>query len=46
MVRPGSEDEVAAVVAAALEYDAVLIPFGGGSSISGSLQADDGETRP
>ena len=46
VVRPGSEDEVAAVVAAALENDAVVIPFGGGSSISGSLQADEDETRP
>ena len=46
VVRPGSEDEVAAVVAAALEHDAVVIPFGGGSSISGSLQADEAETRP
>ena len=46
VVRPGSEDEVAAVVGAAVEADAVVIPFGGGSSISGSLQADDDETRP
>jgi len=46
VVRPGTEDEVAAVVAAAVENDAVVIPFGGGSSISGSLQADDDETRP
>jgi len=46
VVRPGSEDEVAAVVGAALENDSVVIPFGGGSSISGSLQADDDESRP
>jgi alkyldihydroxyacetonephosphate synthase len=46
VVRPGAEDEVAAVVAAALEEDAVVIPFGGGSSISGSLEAESGETRP
>src|SRR5262245_15819299 len=46
VVRPGTEDEVAAVLSAALEDDAVLIPFGGGSSISGSLQADDDEPRP
>ena len=36
---------MAAVVTAALEQDAVVIPFGGGSSISGSLEADGGE-RP
>jgi alkyldihydroxyacetonephosphate synthase len=46
VVRPGSEDDVVAVVRAAFEEDAVLIPFGGGSSISGSLEAEPGETRP
>lgn len=46
VVRPGSEDDVTAIVQAALRANAVLIPFGGGSSISGSLQAPDGEPRP
>lgn len=46
VVQPGSEDEVAAVLEAAVEADAVVIAFGGGSSISGSLQAPDDETRP
>jgi alkyldihydroxyacetonephosphate synthase len=46
VVRPGAEDDVVAVVRAALEEDAVIIPFGGGSSISGSLEAESGETRP
>jgi alkyldihydroxyacetonephosphate synthase len=46
VVRPSTEDEVAAVVRAALEEDAVVIPFGGGSSISGSLEPERGETRP
>jgi alkyldihydroxyacetonephosphate synthase len=46
VVRPGEEGEVVAVVAAALAEDAVVIPFGGGSSISGSLEAEPGETRP
>jgi alkyldihydroxyacetonephosphate synthase len=46
VVRPGAEEEVAAVVRAALDEDAVLIPFGGGSSISGSLEAEAGEERP
>jgi alkyldihydroxyacetonephosphate synthase len=46
VVRPGSEDEVTAVLAAALSADAVVIPFGGGSSISGSLEAPPGEGRP
>src|SRR5215212_2475751 len=46
VVRPGGEEEVAAVLRAALAADAVLIPFGGGTSISGSLEASAGEQRP
>jgi alkyldihydroxyacetonephosphate synthase len=46
VVRPGGEEEVAAVVGAALKGDAVVIPFGGGSSISGSLEPEPGEARP
>ena len=46
VVRPGTEEEVAAVLAAALEADAVVIPFGGGTNISGSLDAPVGEQRP
>jgi alkyldihydroxyacetonephosphate synthase len=46
VVRPAGEEQVTALMAAALEADAVLIPFGGGSSISGSLEPAPGETRP
>jgi alkyldihydroxyacetonephosphate synthase len=46
VVRPGSEDEVTVVLRAAVTSDAVVIPFGGGSSISGSLEAFVTETRP
>jgi alkyldihydroxyacetonephosphate synthase len=46
VVRPAAEEEVAAVLEVALDEDAVVIPFGGGSSISGSLEAEPGETRP
>jgi alkyldihydroxyacetonephosphate synthase len=46
VVRPGSEDEVARVLGAAVDFDAVVIPFGGGSSISGSLEPETDETRP
>ena len=46
VVRPANEDEVSATVQAALRADAVMIPFGGGSSISGSLEAPTGESRP
>ena len=46
VVRPGTEDEVAAILQAAMRFDAVVIPFGGGSSISGSLEAPSTDARP
>ncbi len=46
VVRPDSELEVQAVMEAGLDADAVLIPFGGGSSISGSLEPPPHEHRP
>ncbi len=46
VVRPGAEHEVTAILRAALDFDAVVIPFGGGSSISGSLEAPADEQRP
>jgi alkyldihydroxyacetonephosphate synthase len=46
VVRPGNEDQVTAILAAAIDADAVVIPFGGGSSISGSLEAPADELRP
>ncbi|MGC5615522.1 FAD-binding oxidoreductase [Georgenia sp. Z1491] len=46
VVYPGDEDEVRAVVDLADAADAVIIPFGGGSNISGSLTPEPGETRP
>jgi alkyldihydroxyacetonephosphate synthase len=45
VVRPADEEEVAAVLAAALEADAVVIPFGGGTNIVGSLEAPPEERR-
>jgi alkyldihydroxyacetonephosphate synthase len=45
VVRPGDEEAVSAVLRAAVEADAVVIPFGGGTSISGSLEAPSAETR-
>jgi alkyldihydroxyacetonephosphate synthase len=45
VVRPSCEDEVAAVLRAALAADAVVIPFGGGTNISGSLEAPADEDR-
>src|SRR4051812_38911542 len=46
VVRPADEGAVAAVLDAVLEADAVVIPFGGGTSISGSLEAPADEGRP
>jgi alkyldihydroxyacetonephosphate synthase len=45
VVYPADEAEVAAVVAAAVAANAVIIPFGGGSNISGSLEPHPGEAR-
>lgn len=45
VVRPADEDAVTAVLQAALAHDAVVIPFGGGSSISGSIEAEAHEAR-
>ncbi|MCT2176567.1 FAD-binding oxidoreductase [Brachybacterium muris] len=46
VVYPGSEDEIAAVLRIVLERDLVLIPYGGGSCISGSVTPDVTEQRP
>src|SRR3954451_3223421 len=45
VVRPGSEAEVEAIVRAVLDADAVVIPFGGGTNIAGSLEAPGDEER-
>lgn len=45
VVYPGSEEEVAGIVKAALMTNAVVIPFGGGTNISGSLEAPRNESR-
>ena len=46
VVYPASEAEVVAVLSATLEADAVLIPFGGGTNIVGSLEVAADERRP
>ncbi|MBV9048854.1 MAG: FAD-binding oxidoreductase [Solirubrobacterales bacterium] len=45
VVRPGDENQASAVVLAALEADAVVIAFGGGTNISGSLEVPPEEAR-
>jgi len=46
VVAPADEEQVVAVLRAVLDADAVLIPFGGGTNISGSLEAPASEERP
>jgi alkyldihydroxyacetonephosphate synthase len=46
VVYPGDEDEVQLIVDRAVAADAVIIPYGGGSNIAGSLHAPEDETRP
>src|SRR3954452_9313891 len=45
VVRPATEAEVEAIVRAVIDADAVAIPFGGGTNISGSLEAPGDEER-
>ncbi len=39
VVRPGDHDDVAAVLAVAVEHHAAVVPFGGGTSVTGGLAA-------
>ncbi len=41
VVRPGSPAEVGAVLAVAVEHRLAVVPFGGGTAVSGGLVADD-----
>jgi len=45
VVWPGSTQEVEAVVRLANEHNVVIIPFGGGTSVSGALQCPSNEHR-
>jgi alkyldihydroxyacetonephosphate synthase len=45
VLYPADEADVASVVSAAVAANAVIIPFGGGSNISGSLEPHPGEAR-
>jgi alkyldihydroxyacetonephosphate synthase len=46
IVTPADEHEVVSVLRVALDADAVVIPFGGGTNIVGSVEANAGEARP
>jgi alkyldihydroxyacetonephosphate synthase len=39
VVRPGDHDDVAAVLALAVEHGVAVVPFGGGTSVTGGLAA-------
>jgi alkyldihydroxyacetonephosphate synthase len=39
VVRPGSHDDVAAVLAFAVQHHLAVVPFGGGTSVTGGLAA-------
>ena len=45
VVEPVDEDEVRAIVAAASEHDACLVPYGGGTNVSGALMYPEDEAR-
>lgn len=46
VVYPRTEEDVQAILRLVLDEDLVLIPFGGGSCISGSVTPDVAEQRP
>jgi alkyldihydroxyacetonephosphate synthase len=46
VVYPADESEVQLIIDHAVAADAVIIPYGGGSNIAGSLHAPEDETRP
>ncbi|WP_275002941.1 FAD-binding oxidoreductase [Promicromonospora iranensis] len=45
VVLPASEDEVAAVLAVAVERGLAVVPFGGGTAVTGGLEPDAGPHR-
>lgn len=46
VVEPADEREVQAIIAAAVEHGACLVPYGGGTNVSGALQCPEHEARP
>ena len=45
VVEPDSEADVQAIVAAAIAHDACLVPYGGGTNVSGALRCPEDEAR-
>ena len=46
VVYPGTPEEVAVVVSLCRTHDAICIPYGGGTSVTGALQCATSEPRP
>ncbi len=45
VVWPETEDEIEALVQAAVKHDVAIVPYGGGSNVSEALRCDANETR-
>jgi alkyldihydroxyacetonephosphate synthase len=45
VIEPGNEEEVRAIVSAAIAHDACLVPYGGGTNVSGALICPEDEAR-
>lgn len=45
IVYPATEDQVVAIVAAAVQHNACLIPYGGGTNVTDALRCPPTETR-
>merc|ERR1711871_1151034 len=45
VLYPGSHEDVEEIVQAAVRFDVVLIPYGGGTSVSGGLECPHDEAR-
>ena len=46
VIEPVSEEEVRAIVAAAVAHDVCVVPYGGGTNVSGALLCPGDEVRP
>ena len=45
VVYPGSHDHVVEIMKAAVKFNVVIIPYGGGTSVSGALECPENEKR-
>jgi len=45
VIFPTSEEQITSLVAAAVEHDVVIIPFGGGTNVTDALRCSENEAR-